>query len=188
MASPGYRRCPQDTAYPQDTDSVLRIPRYPQDTAGVLRYNCPHDAAVSSGYRVPRMPSVSQDANSRLQMPAVRGVWGLERRRTVVSSIILCVVLLIIDSLVRRGPIYTPLALHPREAKELLKKYFYCSRFGKASNAVYLALSRYAAIFGRAATRAAKATSLGKLSFTLGKRLKEKLVMMSKAPRSATWV
>ena len=68
MASPGYRRCPQDTAYPQDTDSVLRIPRYPQDTAGVLRYNYRHDAAVSSGYRVPRMPSVSQDANSRLQM------------------------------------------------------------------------------------------------------------------------
>ena len=68
MASPGYRRCPQDTAYPQDTDSVLRIPRYPQDTAGVLRYNYHHDAAVSSGYRVPRMPSVSQDANSRLQM------------------------------------------------------------------------------------------------------------------------
>jgi len=68
MASPGYRRCPQDTAYPQDTDGVLRIPRYPQDTAGVLRYNCPHDAAVSSGYRVLRMPSVSQDANSRLQM------------------------------------------------------------------------------------------------------------------------
>ena len=60
----------QDTAYPQDTDSVLRIPRYPrQDTAGVLRYKCPQDAAVSSGYRVPRMPSVSQDANSRLQMP-----------------------------------------------------------------------------------------------------------------------
>ena len=57
MASPGYRRCPQDTAYPQDTDSVLRIPRYPQDTAGVLRYKCPQDAAVSSGYRVPRMPS-----------------------------------------------------------------------------------------------------------------------------------
>ena len=68
MASPGYRRCPQDTAYPQDTDSVLRIPRYPQDTAGVLRYNYRHDAAVSSGYRVPRMPSVSQDANSRFQM------------------------------------------------------------------------------------------------------------------------
>ena len=68
MASPGYRRCPEDTAYPQDTDSVLRIPRYPQDTAGVLRYNYRHDAAVSSGYRVPRMPSVSQDANSRLQM------------------------------------------------------------------------------------------------------------------------
>ena len=58
MASPGYRRCPQDTAYPQDTDSILRIPRYPQDTAGVLRYNCHQDAAVSSGYRVPRMPSV----------------------------------------------------------------------------------------------------------------------------------
>ena len=54
MASPGYRRCPQDTAYPQDTDSVLRIPRYPQDTAGVLRYKWPQDAAVSSGYRVPR--------------------------------------------------------------------------------------------------------------------------------------
>ena len=122
---------------------------------------------------------------NRVVPPAV---WGLERRRTVVSSIILCVVLLIIDSLVRRGPIYTPLALHPREAKELLKKYFYCSRFGKASNAVYLALSRYAAIFGRAATRAAKATSLGKSAFALGKRLKEKLVMMSKAPRSATWV
>ena len=68
MASPGYRRCPQDTAYPQDTDSVLRIPRYPQDTAGVLRYNYRHDAAVSSGYRVPRMPPMSQDANSRLQM------------------------------------------------------------------------------------------------------------------------
>ena len=68
MASPGYRRCPQDTAYPQDTDSILRIPRYPQDTAGVLRYNWHQDAAVSSGYRVPRMPSVSQDANSRLQM------------------------------------------------------------------------------------------------------------------------
>ena len=67
MASPGYRRCPQDTAYPQDTDSVLRIPRYPQDTAGVLRYNYRHDAAVSSGYRVPRMPPMSQDANSRLQ-------------------------------------------------------------------------------------------------------------------------
>ena len=67
MASPGYRRCPQDTAYPQDTDSVLRIPRYPQDTAGVLRYKWPQDAAVSSGYRVPRMPPVSQDANSRLQ-------------------------------------------------------------------------------------------------------------------------
>ena len=70
MASPGYRRCPQDTAYPQDTDSVLRIPRYPQDTAGVLRYNYRHDAAVSSGYRVPRMPSVSQDANSRFQTHA----------------------------------------------------------------------------------------------------------------------
>ena len=67
MASPGYRRCPQDTAYPQDTDSVLRIPRYPQDTAGVLRYNYRHDAAVSSGYRVPRMPPVSQDANSHFQ-------------------------------------------------------------------------------------------------------------------------
>ena len=67
MASPGYRRCPQDTAYPQDTDSILRIPRYPQDTAGVLRYNWHQDAAVSSGYRVPRMPPVSQDANSRLQ-------------------------------------------------------------------------------------------------------------------------
>ena len=71
MASPGYRRCPQDTAYPQDTDSVLRIPRYPQDTAGVLRYNYRHDAAVSSGYRVPRMPPMSQDANSRLQMGVV---------------------------------------------------------------------------------------------------------------------
>ena len=71
MASPGYRRCPQDTAYPQDTDSVLRIPRYPQDTAGVLRYNYRHDAAVSSGYRVPRMPSVSQDANSRFQTERV---------------------------------------------------------------------------------------------------------------------
>ena len=58
----------------QDTDSVLRIPRYPQDTAGVLRYNYRHvhDAAVSSGYRVPRMPSVSQDANSRLQMERER--------------------------------------------------------------------------------------------------------------------
>ena len=79
MASPGYRRCPQDTAYPQDTDSVLRIPRYPQDTAGVLRYNYRHDAAVSSGYRVPRMPSVSQDANSRLQMlePGLRLRSGL---------------------------------------------------------------------------------------------------------------
>ena len=78
MASPGYRRCPQDTAYPQDTDSVLRIPRYPQDTAGVLRYNYRHDAAVSSGYRVPRMPPMSQDANSRLQMlhdPVDRNVY-----------------------------------------------------------------------------------------------------------------
>ena len=45
MASPGYRRCPQDTAYPQDTDSILRIPRYPQDTAGVLRYKCLQDAS-----------------------------------------------------------------------------------------------------------------------------------------------
>ena len=71
MASPGYRRWPQDTAYPQDTDSILRIPRYPQDTAGVLRYKWPQDAVVSSGYRVPRMPSVSQDANSRLQMVLV---------------------------------------------------------------------------------------------------------------------
>jgi len=70
MASPGYRRCPQDPAYPQDTDSILRIPRYPQDTAGVLRYNYRHDAAVSSGYRVPRMPPMSQDANSRLQTSA----------------------------------------------------------------------------------------------------------------------
>ena len=69
MASPGYRRCPQDTAYPQDTDSVLRIPRYPQDTAGVLRYTSVlRMPVVSSGYRVPRMPPVSQDAKPRLQM------------------------------------------------------------------------------------------------------------------------
>ena len=66
MASPGYRRCPQDTAYPQDTDSVLRRPRYSQDTAGVLRYKWPQDAAVSSGYRVPRMPSVSQGTPTRV--------------------------------------------------------------------------------------------------------------------------
>ena len=41
MASPGYRRCPQDTAYPQDTDSVLRIPRYPQDTVSPGCPPCP---------------------------------------------------------------------------------------------------------------------------------------------------
>ena len=91
MASPGYRRCPQDTAYPQDTDSVLRIPRYPQDTAGVLRYNYRHDAAVSSGYRVPRMPSVSQDANSRLQTAGGGGrgrvrAWPLGVYRPVETS------------------------------------------------------------------------------------------------------
>ena len=72
MASPGYRRCPQDTAYPQDTDSILRIPRYPEDTAGE---RCPAD---TSGLRTPRypqdtvypgsrMPSVSQDAKPRLR-------------------------------------------------------------------------------------------------------------------------
>ena len=80
MASPGYRRWPQDTAYPQDTDSILRTPRYPQDTAGVLRYKWPQDAVVSSGYRVPRMPSVSQDAISRLQM---RGTGGAQATRQV---------------------------------------------------------------------------------------------------------
>ena len=50
---------------------ILRVqdtaPLYPQNTAGVLRCKCPQDAAVSSGCRIPRMPSVSQDANSRLQ-------------------------------------------------------------------------------------------------------------------------
>lgn len=63
---------------------------------------------------------------------------------------------------------------------------FYSS-IGKGISAVYFSLSRYAAIFGRAATRPAKLTSLGKLAFALGKRLNEKLVTMSKAPRSATW-
>ena len=60
MASPGYRRCPQDTAYPQDTDSILRIPRYPQDTAGVLRYKCLQDASgilrIPCPQDAPRVP------------------------------------------------------------------------------------------------------------------------------------
>ena len=53
MASPGYRRCPEATAYPQDTDSVLRIPRYPQDTAGVLRYKWPHGRGRRGILRIP---------------------------------------------------------------------------------------------------------------------------------------
>ena len=71
MASSRYRRYPQDTAYPQDTDSILRIPRYPEDIGGVSRCWYSQDAPASSGYRIrvpiPRMPSVSQDANSRFQ-------------------------------------------------------------------------------------------------------------------------
>ena len=79
MASPGYRRCPQDTAYPQDTDSILRIPR------GILRIppaSCDTSVfrmpVVSSGYRVPRMPPVSQDAKPRLQTPPAARAKGKE--------------------------------------------------------------------------------------------------------------
>ena len=72
MASPGYRRCPQDTAYPQDTDSILRIPPASCDTS-VFRM-----PVVSSGYRFPRMPPVSQDAKPRLQTPPAARAKGKE--------------------------------------------------------------------------------------------------------------
>ena len=72
MASPGYRRCPQDTAYPQDTDSILRIPRYPQDTAGVLRYKCLQDASgilrIPFPQDAPRVPG-RQTAFTDDQLP-----------------------------------------------------------------------------------------------------------------------
>eukprot|EP00964_Phaeocystis_antarctica_P115732 scaffold79698_cov44-Phaeocystis_antarctica.AAC.1 len=66
MASPGYRRCPQDTAYPQDTDSILsdtavssgyrRRPAIQVASAcqwGILRIPCPQDAPRAPGARTP---------------------------------------------------------------------------------------------------------------------------------------
>ena len=43
--------------YPQDTNGILRMPRYPQDASGILRIRYPQDTAVSSGYRVLRIPA-----------------------------------------------------------------------------------------------------------------------------------
>ena len=92
MASPGYRRCPQDTAYPQDTDSILRIPRYPQDTAGVLRYKwlqdasgilripCPQDAP-----RVPGRQTAFTDA-SCLTWPVLVPEW-MKRSTAIVREL-----------------------------------------------------------------------------------------------------
>jgi hypothetical protein len=58
----GYRVSPGYRWYPED------VPRCPEDTAGVLRCLNREDAPVSSGHRIPRMPSVSHDANLRFQM------------------------------------------------------------------------------------------------------------------------
>ena len=62
-----YRRHPQDTAYPQDTDGVLRMPRCPGDSGPSAGSWYPEDTVVSSGHRIPRMPFPSQDANSHFQ-------------------------------------------------------------------------------------------------------------------------
>ena len=49
--------CARRFGYPQDTNGILRMPRYPQDASGVLRIRYPQDTAVSSGYRVLRIPA-----------------------------------------------------------------------------------------------------------------------------------
>ena len=49
--------CARRFGYPQDTTGILRMPRYPQDASGILRIRYPQDTAVSSGYRVLRIPA-----------------------------------------------------------------------------------------------------------------------------------
>ena len=49
--------CARRFGYPQDTNGILRMPRYPQDASGILRIRYPQDTAVSSGYRVLRIPA-----------------------------------------------------------------------------------------------------------------------------------
>ena len=49
--------CARRFGYPQDTNGILRMPRYSQDASGVLRIRYPQDTAVSSGYRVLRIPA-----------------------------------------------------------------------------------------------------------------------------------
>ena len=49
--------CARRFGYPQDTNGILRMPRYSQDASGILRIRYPQDTAVSSGYRVLRIPA-----------------------------------------------------------------------------------------------------------------------------------
>ena len=85
MASPGHQWHPQDTAGVLRTPRIPRTPIVSSGYRGILRIppaSCDTSGfrmpVVSSGYRVPRMPPVSQDAKPRLQTPPAARAKGKE--------------------------------------------------------------------------------------------------------------